>query len=116
MDTMKAFMMGKMNRGKESMVFDWHKAARRIKESGCQSAQAGLAGDWNCTGGMIFSDGKPYIDDCCYLASTWATPELELDDGRREDCFIMKSEIKGEKWDADTRWPESALKILNAEE
>lgn len=109
MDTIYAFANGLANRGKELMVFDWHKAARLIRERGAQDASAGLSGDWEGTGGAILYDGKPCFETT-YLASTWATPELEID-GKLMDCFLMQSETDG--WDCDTKWPESALEILN---
>lgn len=111
MDTMRAFAMGEANRGKGSMVFDWDKAARLIVEKGATSASAGLSGDWEWTGGEIFEDGKPVPreDTYTYLASTWATPELEID-GDYIDCFRKESETPG--WDSGTYWPESALAIL----
>lgn len=113
MDTMMAFAMGRANRGKDLMVFDWDKAARIIKERGATSASAGLSGDWGYTGGEIFSDGKPNTEDYTYLASTWATPELNVD-GDIIGCFIMESEVP-EEWGtgySDVKWPESALAIL----
>lgn len=113
MDSMQAFAMGEANRDKELMVFDWDKAAQLIKERGSKQASAGLAGDWEWTGGDIMQDGKPVLrdDSYTYLASTWATPELDID-GWRIDCFRMQSETP--EWDAETTWPESALAILNA--
>lgn len=110
MDTMMAFAMGEANRNKELMVFDWDKAARMIKESGCKEAHAGLRSDWEWTGGCIFYDGKPYKDDYTFLASTWATPEIDIND-EIYPCYKMESETPG--WGSDTKWPESALKILN---
>ena len=109
MDSSIAFAMGQANRGKELMVFDWDKAAKRIKETGCTTASAGLSGDWEWTGGEIFTEGRPNLEDYTYLASTWATPELEID-GETEDCFRMQSATPG--WDANTKWPESAIQIL----
>lgn len=109
MNTIAAFMMGEANRGRELMVFDWDKAARLIKESGLKDASAGLRGDWGWTGGEIFTDGQPNLDDYTYLASTWAVPELEID-GETVDCYRMQSETPG--WGSDTKWPESALAIL----
>lgn len=111
MDTMQAFMMGEMNRGKEMMVFDWDKAARIIAERKPKQAEAGLRGDWEWTGGTIYEDGKPVFDDYTYLASTWATPELDID-GEIIDCYMMESKTE---WNAYTKWPESALNILNDE-
>lgn len=108
MGTSSAFARGMANRGREMKVFDWDKAARLIKESGCKEASAGLSQDWEYTGGCIFKDGKPDLDSYTYLASTWATPELELDD-EIVDCYIMESQTT---WNESTKWPESALKIL----
>ena len=112
MDTMSAFVRGEANRGKESMVFDWNRAAQIIKERGAKEASAGLSSDWEYTGGSILTDGKPTPKDDTYvfLASTWATPELEID-GETIDCYVMQSATPG--WDAGTYWPESALAILN---
>jgi hypothetical protein len=112
MDTMQAFAMGEANRGKELKVFDWDKAATLIEKSGYKDASAGLAGDWEWTGGEIFTDGKPDMESYTYLASTWATPEIEID-GMRYDCFKMQRDTPG--WDSKTKWPESALKILGLE-
>lgn len=108
MDTMSAFARGEANRGQEMKVFDWDKAARLIKEANPTEAGAGLSGDWEYTGGSIFEDGKPTEDGYTYLASTWATPELDMD-GEIVDCYVMESETE---WGCDTRWPESARKIL----
>jgi hypothetical protein len=113
MDTFGAFAMGEANRGRESMVFDWEKAAYLIKKYKVQEASAGLAGDWGCTGGDIFRDNKPITsrdDTYVYLASTWATPELCIND-EYFDCYRMQSEVPN--WDAHTLWPQEALDILN---
>ncbi len=112
MDSFSAFARGQANRHKEAMVFDWDKAAQLIKESGCKEASAGLSGDWEYTSGSIFEDGKPNLVSCTYLASTWATPELEID-GEIYDCYKMQSEVPD--WGADTKWPDSAVKILEGQ-
>lgn len=93
------------------MVFDWRKAAELIRERKPERARAGLADDWEWTGGDIFADGKPVpVDDTyVYLASTWATPELDLD-GEIIPCFLMISASPG--WDEHTYWPQIALDIL----
>jgi hypothetical protein len=108
MDTLTAFAMGNASRGKEAMVFDWDKAAQMILEMKADEARAGLSGDWEWTGGYIYEDGKPDFDGYTFLASTWATPEIEID-GEVYDCYKMKSETE---WRADTKWPESAIDIL----
>jgi hypothetical protein len=111
MNTMSAFIRGEANRGKELKVFDWVQAARIIKERGAKNASAGLAGDWEWTGGDIFENGAPVPeeDTYAYLASTWATPELNVD-GDVMDCYKMQSETPG--WDSNTYWPEEARKEL----
>ena len=108
MDTFSAFAMGLANRDKELMVFDWDKAARLIRESGCHVAEAGLRGDWEWTGGVIYDDGI-VTDDYTYLASTWAGPLLKLD-GDVVECYRMEHEVPG--WGANTKWVESARKII----
>lgn len=111
MDTMSAFAMGEVSRHKEPKVFDWKKAANLIKELNGQDASAGLIEDWEWTGGEIFRDGKivPEEDTYVYLLSTWATPVVIIDDVEY-DCYVMKSKTK---YDAETYWPEDAVKILN---
>lgn len=110
MDSVTAFMMGQANRGREEMVFDWDKAAKLIRESIPEVASAGLSGDWEWTGGEIYRNGQIVEDDYTYLSSTWATPELRMD-GHTVDCYKMQSEVP--EWGSDTKWPESALLILD---
>lgn len=112
MDSMSAFAMGKANQHKELMVFDWEKAAWLIKERKPKRASAGLRGDWEWTGDDIYENGAPVPSDNTYtfLASTWATPELDLD-GEIVDCYKMESEVPG--WGSDTYWPPEALAIIN---
>ena len=111
MDWMTAALTGQENRDKEKMVFDWEKAAQIIKERKAQSASAGLAGDWEYTGGPILDNGIPVPreETYVYLASTWATPELDID-GEVVHCYRMQSATPG--WDSKTYWPKSALEML----
>jgi hypothetical protein len=111
MDTLSAYANALANKGAPFMVFDWDKAAALIRDRKPQEASAGLASDWENTGGMIWRDGKPVIDQYTYLASNWATPELDMD-GEVTECFRLKQETPG--WDAHTKWPESALRVLSA--
>lgn len=113
MNTLDAFRMGEATRGRELMVFDWDKAARLIKESGRDTASAGLRGDWEWTGGYIYYDGEPDMEDYTYLASTWAVPELFVGN-KTYPCYKMQSQVP--EWGPETKWPESALKILKGEE
>ena len=110
METEKAFAMARASQGQPRKVFDWGKAAQRIKEQQPTTAGAGLQSDWEYTGGKIWKDGKPVLQEDTYtfLRSTWATPELEMD-GVKEDCFIMEDTTE---WDADTYWPPEALEII----
>ena len=111
MDMISAFARNMMLQGGDERVFDWDKAAQLIKESGYKDASAGLRDDWEETGGSIFSEGKP-DDGHTYLASAWAIPEIEID-GEIIPCFRMQSEKP--EWDAETKWPQSALDILQSE-
>lgn len=112
MDTLFAFAMGEMNRGRELKVFDWDKAARLIKERKPEVAEAGLQNDFEWTGDTIWENGKPVKKCCTYLASTWATPILVMD-GDEIPCYVMEHETK---WDEDTKWPKSALEIVGQDE
>lgn len=111
MDTMTAFLMGEINRHKEQMVFDWDKAARLIAEKKPKVASAGLMGDWEYTGDDIYAACEPIKDCRTYLASTWAVPGLSLD-GIIVECYRMQHEVP--KWNAQTKWPDSALAILES--
>lgn len=113
MNNWMAFAMGETNRGKELMVFDWDKAARLIKERKPECVSAGLQSNWEYTGGIIYEDGKPVMNNYTYLSSTWAVPELNMD-GDFVECFRMEDEVPG--WGSDTKWPQSALDILSAAE
>ena len=115
MDTMSAFLRGQSAAacGAKHKVFDWDKAARLIKEKNPRVASAGLSGDWEYTGGVIYTkeesiDAKEYT----YLSSNWAIPELELD-GITIDCYVSDTEEDNpNKWNDNTSWPQSALDIL----
>ena len=112
MDTLSAFARGQASQGKSVRVFDWEKAARRIREVKPRKASAGLRSDWEWTGGTIYAGGQPVLDDYTYLASTWATPELDLD-GDVEECWRFQKDTPG--WDSSTKWPPEALAILKGE-
>lgn len=96
------------NRDRDLMVFDWDKAARIIKERGATRACAGLHEDYGWTGGIILEDGVIKRNSYTFLASTWATPTLYVG-GEEIPCYVMESETE---WNEDTKWPESAVKIL----
>ena len=112
MDTLQAIAINELTPDGNEKVFDWDKAAKIIKERKPETASAGLAEDWEWTGGTIYKSGKPVKNEYTYLASRWATPVLRLDDEEIE-CYQSKG-YHG--WNADTKWPKSALKILDSEE
>jgi len=115
--------MGLANKGRELMVFDWDRAAELILRSDALDARAGLSGDWEWTGGEILRGGRPVPSDDTYtfLASTWATPEIEIM-GDVQPCYRMQSTVP-EEWlmgitpgdEANIYWPESALRILRGQ-
>jgi hypothetical protein len=111
MDSMSAFARGEVSRGNRSRVFDWVKAAEIIRDRKPNTASAGLANDWEYTGGLIYTaDGIPDEKDTyVFLCSTWATPELEVD-GDIMDCWVWQDETDG--WEAHTYWPAEAKAIL----
>jgi hypothetical protein len=113
MDTMSAFRMGQLNKGNPLRVFDWITAAKLIRERQASTASAGLADDWDWTGGRIYIDGAPVPaeDTYTYLASTWAIPELMLDYEVME-CWVWQGETG---WTAETYWPDEALAVLRGE-
>src|SRR5688572_8158710 len=96
-------------RGAMMMVFDWDKCAQIIKQRFAEhpdlTAEAGLQGDWNYTGGDIFSDGQARKDSYTYLASNWATPTLILSWDREEqeeiECFCDK---QGTRFNSESKW------------
>jgi hypothetical protein len=96
-DTLAAFAMGNSNRGKPLKVFDWNRAAALIRDRQAKYAAAGLSGDWEYTGGDIYKEGKPVPEDdtYTYLASTWASPEINVD-GDLLPCWRWQSEVPPE--------------------
>jgi len=101
-----------INELKYGKVFDWNKASKIIKERKLKTAYAGMSEDWFWTGTLIYENGKPVKDNCTYLASSWATPVLRFD-GEEIVCYQPRG-YHG--WNENTRWPKSALKILNSKE
>lgn len=112
MDTLQAAMRAAAAPPNSDKVFDWHKAAQIIKDRQPFRAEAGLEGDHEWTGGTIYRDGKPVFNDYTYLASSWCPAELVIDDEYIE-CWLPAAEQPG--WGAHTKWPESALAILNGD-
>ena len=103
-------------KGAKDKSFDWDKAAKLIKEKLIEhpnlKAEAGLEGDWDYTGGIIFEEGKPTNDEYTYLSSNWAVPTLILswDDTEQEEiaCFTEESQ----RFSEDTKWDPTSLLIL----
>ena len=76
-------------------------------------AEAGLEGDWDYTGGIIYSNKKSTTDDYTYLASNWAIPTLILNEEEEIPCFIIKENTR---FNAHSKWDRISLNILNTEE
>lgn len=101
----------------QQMAFDWDLCAQLInkyyKEHKDLEAEAGLQGDWNYTGGVIFKNGKPVSDSYTYLSSDWATPTLILSwDGEDQREFVCSTE-ESERFSCDSKWDAISLAILN---
>lgn len=94
--------------GGERMVFDWDKAAEIICDAQPDWADAGLI----C--GRIWSNGKPKLNDYTYLASRWAVPTLFMPDREGIPCYRMEHEVP--RWDAHTKWPKSAIRIVTGKD
>lgn len=102
-------------KGNIQKAFDWDKAATLIKERLVKhpqlEAEAGLEGDWACTGGYIFTDGKPNNDSYTYLSSNWATPTLIItsnSDSESFECYVEEND----RMHSDTKWDKTSLEIL----
>lgn len=111
MDTADAFRLARAARARGDAFrgFDWETAARLIKERKPKCAEAGLEGDWDCTGGVIYQDGKTVTDSYAFLSSNWAIPQLDLD-GERIDCWVVLTDPKS--FNPTELWPVAAIEIL----
>lgn len=102
------------------MAFDWDKAAKIIKDKlkfhPDLKAEAGLQGDWNYTGGVIFEDGKPTNEDYTYLSSNWAKPTLILEwDGSEQEEIECWIEQENGRFGSTSKWDEKSIEILGIE-
>ena len=112
MDSVSAYVMCMMHADSKQMVFDWHKAARIIKERQGETASAGLRGDWEYTGGVIWINGAPLLGEeteWLYLSSPWAIPELAIGNDIYP-CWLYLEDSPG--WHEKTIWPQSALDVI----
>lgn len=100
-----AFEKGRANKTNQVMVFDWVKAATKIKEVNPKVAKMGLDGDFAQTAKVIFENGKAVINEYIRTSSTWATPLLILD-RRVFICFYFTSK------DTWSNWTEETINIL----
>jgi hypothetical protein len=106
-------------KGNFQKAFDWDKAAQIIKEKFKEHsdliAEAGLQGDWECTGGIIFENGKPTNEYYTFLSSNWATPTLIFSydgmDIEEIECFVEENE----RFKAKSKWDKDSLTILGIE-
>jgi hypothetical protein len=109
---------GAINRalGKPLMAFDWDKAAKIIKKElklhPDLKAEAGLQGDWDYTGGVIFEEGRPTNESYTYLCSNWAKPTLILSWDNEEQQEIECSIEESSRFHSRSKWDSKSLKIL----
>jgi hypothetical protein len=107
--------LGSRSNNNPQKVFDWDKAAEiindRLSKYNKLSAEAGLQGDWNQTGGLIFENGFPTNGHYTYLSSNWAIPTLLIfEDGveiEEIECYTTES-----RFDESSKWDEKSLYIL----
>lgn len=109
------------NRGQGSKLFkafDWDKAALKIKELLVDNpnlrAEAGLQGDWDYTGGVIFENNKHTSDNYTYLKSNWAIPTLlvyndEGDEILEMECFTSE---EGHRFNSESTWDNESIALL----
>lgn len=111
MDTMMAAARAEIARANNDpmRVFDWNKAAQILKERNPEVAEAGLSDDLEWTSGIIWYNHEPIMDDYTFLASCWAVPVLIIDDVEIE-CWVYMDDVI---WNADTKWPDSAIEVIN---
>ncbi len=121
MNTLKAYMkkLDAVKNGATMMFFDWNKAATIIKERQPVRARAGLTGDFEWTGNVIYQDGNPRLVDedgdqpYTFLGSCWAVPLLILEDYKGDEdefeCFTTDNE---REYTTGTYWPKEAIALL----
>ena len=105
---------------KPMMFFDWEKAALLIKEHQPVKAVAGLKGDFEWTGAVIYRNGHPILIDpktgekpYTFLGSNWAKPLLVLTDHKGCDAtFECYTTGKEKPFRCGTYWPREAIFLL----
>ena len=108
MDTLSAYARSQAAGDVPHKVFDWNRAAQIIRDKKPGMVEAGLSLDMEWTGGVIYQDGKVVTESYTFLSSNWATPVIVLDEGDEMPCWCYSND-----WDEHTKWPQSALDILN---
>ena len=95
-------------KGDSFKIFDWDKAAEIINQYSHHNdlvVEAGLWGDWDYTGGIIFENGKPTSDHYTYLASRWARPMILLQFGNDNDDIELDCYTTEEtRFGSDSKW------------
>lgn len=109
---------GVVNRalGNPLRTFNWDKAAIIIREyfnlHPDLKAEAGLQGDWDYTGGVIFENGKPTNDEYTYLSSNWSIPTLILSWDGCEQKEIELYCDEDSRFYSSSKWDETSLSFL----
>ncbi len=113
----EGFLGTRSNNNNPFKVFDWDRAAKIIKEKyelhSDLVAEAGLQGDWDYTGGVIFEKGKPVDYNYTYLKSNWAIPTLILSwDGKEQEELECFTYVNESRFDSGSTWDTTSLDIL----
>lgn len=117
MDTPTAFRLERaaLLAGAPRRLFDWPTAARLIAEHRPTVVRAGLGGDWEYTGRVIYraSFGPvPAPRGLAALASRALVPEIALDQQAPVPCWVWEPEAVAAGWwrDGQTEadWPPAA--------
>jgi len=116
----EGFTSSRSNNKNAFKVFDWDQAANIIKENlklyPDLTAEAGLQGDWNYTGDIIFENNTPNIDCGTYLRSNWAVPTLLLFvNGVEIEEIPCYTEDVNTRFTQHSKWDETSLAILKSE-
>ncbi len=113
----EGFTTNRSRNNNPQKAFDWDKAAslivKYLKIDKDIIASAGLQGDWDHTGGIIFENGKPTNENYTFLSSNWAIPTLIIENLNGDElletpCFTQEDQ----RFHMDTKWDEKSLLIL----
>lgn len=77
----------------KTKYMNWKKVQQIVDKNPNSVIYAGLQEDWNNTSGLIFARGE-YYDGYVYVASSWATPIVDVD-GEEIECWTYEKTKEG---------------------